>query len=104
MSEIEKEALKKEISQDLTKSYFKFTLPHLITLLGCTVTICCSIFGGVLYLERVLNYHLNLINDNSKNISINLNSINQLKSVQVDLWREDDNLQGQINILYKTLR
>ncbi len=87
MSDKEKEAL---LNDDLGRGYYKMSQTKIITLIGCTITVCLTIFGGVTYVDRNLTTH---------DIQIKQNTID-IRDSRIDikaLWQENNNIRDKIN-------
>jgi hypothetical protein len=68
MSQEDYDKLKSEIHNDLSKGYYKMSQTKIISLIGCTITACLTIFGGILYVSRSLDSSTNCCIQNSKDI------------------------------------
>lgn len=90
MSSEEKDALKEEIKNDLTKGYIKMSFNKLFALISCTVTICLSIFGAA-------NWVIVSISEIKQKQEVQVDVNRDLKNGQDKLWGGIANLQTQIN-------
>lgn len=90
MGDEEKESIKREISQDLGRGYYKMSQAKIITLIGCTITACLTVFGGILYLEKDLaEIHTTDAVQDSK--------ITELNSQKNNLWSAIGSIDLRLN-------
>lgn len=80
MDENEKQILKDELKYDLNKGYYKMSQAKIISLIGCTITICISCFGVGIYIDR----HFTRYDDKIEQLN---SKFEDLKNKQENMWK-----------------
>ncbi len=90
MSQEEHESIKQEILDHLSKKTYKLSIATIITIVGGTVSVCLSMFGVALHVDRSINSEITQTIQNTKDIL-------ESKKTERDLWLEANTLQNEIN-------
>jgi len=85
---------KDELDRNLGHGYYKMSQTKIIALVGCTVSICLTVFGAVLYIDRS-------ITRNSIEIEQNKIDIQNAKVDNARLWGKCSELDNKLNHLYE---